>query len=174
MISRLLKITGLFCRISSLLQGSFAKETYHFKEPTNRSHPIPSIYRMQQTDYTVQDRRKWTRRWAGAQAKNISACISAFDMAYWQRTSCAKMAHDQHGIPRHRYPYRYTDTSAISRRTSPKWHTFFVCYFGIRRRVKNIYVYTVYTAYRYIRYAVYTVYTVYTAYLLCQYASHIS
>ena len=33
-ISRLLKITGLFCRIQSLSQGSFAKETYHFKEPT--------------------------------------------------------------------------------------------------------------------------------------------
>jgi len=27
-ISRLLKITGLFCRISSFLQGSFAKELY--------------------------------------------------------------------------------------------------------------------------------------------------
>jgi len=39
-ISRLLKIIGLFCRISSLLQGSFAKETYNFKELTNRSHPI--------------------------------------------------------------------------------------------------------------------------------------
>ena len=39
-ISRLLKIIGLFGRISSLLQGSFAKETCHFKEPTNRSHPI--------------------------------------------------------------------------------------------------------------------------------------
>jgi len=39
-ISRLLKIIGLFCRISSLLQGSFTKETYNFKEPTNRSHPI--------------------------------------------------------------------------------------------------------------------------------------
>jgi len=39
-ISRLLKIIGLFCRISSLLKGSFAKETYHFKEPTSRSHPI--------------------------------------------------------------------------------------------------------------------------------------
>ena len=39
-ISRLLKIIGLFCRISSLLQGSFATETYNFKEPTNRSHPI--------------------------------------------------------------------------------------------------------------------------------------
>ena len=40
-MSRLLEITGLFCRISSLLWGSFAKETYNFKEPTNRSHPIP-------------------------------------------------------------------------------------------------------------------------------------
>jgi len=39
-ISRLLKIIGLFCRISSLLLGSFAKETYYFKEPTSRSHPI--------------------------------------------------------------------------------------------------------------------------------------
>jgi len=40
MMSRLLKILGLFCRISSLLQGSFAKETYNFKAPTHRSHPI--------------------------------------------------------------------------------------------------------------------------------------
>jgi len=40
-ISRLLKIICLFCRISSLLSGSFAKETYDFREPTNRSHPIP-------------------------------------------------------------------------------------------------------------------------------------
>ena len=39
-ISRPLKIIGLFRRISSLLWGSFAKETYNFKEPTNRSHPI--------------------------------------------------------------------------------------------------------------------------------------
>jgi len=39
-ISRLLKIVGLFCRISSLSQGSFAKVTYDFKEPANRSHPI--------------------------------------------------------------------------------------------------------------------------------------
>jgi len=39
-ISRLLKIICLFCRISSLLQGSFAKETCNFKKPTNRSYPI--------------------------------------------------------------------------------------------------------------------------------------
>jgi len=31
---------GLVCRTSSLLEGSFAKETYNFKELTNRSHPI--------------------------------------------------------------------------------------------------------------------------------------
>jgi len=42
-ISRLLKIIGLFYRIQSLLQGSFAKEVYNFKEPTNRSHPM-SLY----------------------------------------------------------------------------------------------------------------------------------
>jgi len=39
-ISRLLKIVGLFCRISSLLYGSFAKETYNFKEPTSQSHLV--------------------------------------------------------------------------------------------------------------------------------------
>jgi len=39
-MSRRLKMIGLFRRISSLLQGSFAKETYNFKEPTSGSHPI--------------------------------------------------------------------------------------------------------------------------------------
>ena len=39
-VSRIDKIIGLFCRISSLLQGSFAKETHNFIDPTNRSHPI--------------------------------------------------------------------------------------------------------------------------------------
>ena len=38
-----LKLLTLFCRILSLLYGSFAKETFHFKEPTNRSHPIYPI-----------------------------------------------------------------------------------------------------------------------------------
>ena len=31
---------GLCCRILSLLSGSFAKETYNFIDPTDRSHPI--------------------------------------------------------------------------------------------------------------------------------------
>jgi len=48
-ISRLLEIIGLFCRISSSLQGSFAKETYNFKEPSNRSHPIPLSHNLHST-----------------------------------------------------------------------------------------------------------------------------
>jgi len=39
-ISRLLQMICLFCRISSLLQGTFA--TCNVKEPTNGSHPIAS------------------------------------------------------------------------------------------------------------------------------------
>jgi len=39
-VSRIDKIMGLFCRISSLLQGSFAKENYDLIDPTNPSHPI--------------------------------------------------------------------------------------------------------------------------------------
>jgi len=40
MICRLFQNIGLFWGISSLLQGSFAKETYIFREPTHRSRPI--------------------------------------------------------------------------------------------------------------------------------------
>ena len=37
-VSRIDKIIGLFCRMLSLLQDSFAKQTYHLIDPTNRSH----------------------------------------------------------------------------------------------------------------------------------------
>jgi len=40
LVSRIDEIVGLFCRIASLLSGSFAKETYDFIDPTNRSHPV--------------------------------------------------------------------------------------------------------------------------------------
>ena len=39
-VSRIDEIIGLFCRILSLFQGSFAKETYNFIDPTNQRHPI--------------------------------------------------------------------------------------------------------------------------------------
>jgi len=41
--SRIDQIIGLFCRIASLLQDSFAKETYNLIDPTNRSHPIVNV-----------------------------------------------------------------------------------------------------------------------------------
>ena len=40
MIGRLLKIIGLICKRALLKRLYSAKETYNFKEPTNRSHPI--------------------------------------------------------------------------------------------------------------------------------------
>jgi len=39
-ISRLLKITGLFCKRALEQRRYSAKETCNFKEPTNRRHPI--------------------------------------------------------------------------------------------------------------------------------------
>ena len=42
-IRRLLKIIGLFCK-RALQKRYSAKETYDFREPTNRSHPIALIH----------------------------------------------------------------------------------------------------------------------------------
>jgi len=39
-VTRIDKFIGLFCRILSLLWGSFAKEINNFIDPTNHSHPI--------------------------------------------------------------------------------------------------------------------------------------
>ena len=39
-LSRIDKIISLFCKILSLLQGSFAKDTYNLIDPTDQSHPI--------------------------------------------------------------------------------------------------------------------------------------
>jgi len=39
-ISRLLKMIGLFCKRALQKRRRSAKETYDFKEPPNRSHPI--------------------------------------------------------------------------------------------------------------------------------------
>jgi len=40
---RLLKITGLFCKRALEKRLYSAKQTYNFKEPTNRSHPISGL-----------------------------------------------------------------------------------------------------------------------------------
>ena len=43
-VSRLLQIIGLCCKRALLKRWYSAKETYDFKEPTNRSHPIAEYY----------------------------------------------------------------------------------------------------------------------------------
>jgi len=43
-IRRLLEMIGLFCKRALQNRRYSAKETYNFKEPTNRSHPILRIY----------------------------------------------------------------------------------------------------------------------------------
>ena len=45
-ISRLLKITGLFCKRALQKRRYSAKQTYNFREPTDRSHPIREIHRL--------------------------------------------------------------------------------------------------------------------------------
>jgi len=42
-ISRLLTIIGLFCNRALKRRPYSAKETYTFKEPTNRSHPTHTL-----------------------------------------------------------------------------------------------------------------------------------
>ena len=41
-MTTLLKIIGLFCKRALYKRLYSAKETYHFEEPANRSHPIRS------------------------------------------------------------------------------------------------------------------------------------
>ena len=45
--SRLLKIIGLFCKRDLYKRLYYAKETYTFKEPTNRCHPIARCIRQE-------------------------------------------------------------------------------------------------------------------------------
>jgi len=57
-ISRLLQIIGLFCKRALQKRRYSTKETYNFKEPTNRSHPISmktciSMYEDEEGSYRV-------------------------------------------------------------------------------------------------------------------------
>ena len=53
-ISRLLKIIRLFCKRALQKRQYSAKETYNFKEPTNRSHPILNLLVQFTTELTFE------------------------------------------------------------------------------------------------------------------------
>ena len=76
MISSLLKILGLFCKIALQKRLHSAKTTYHCKEPTNRSQPVVQMYQYVYTSrhihYLLQ-----TENAAGALCKlkkNVRTC----------------------------------------------------------------------------------------------------
>ena len=75
-ISTLLRIIRLFCRISSLLYGSFTKQTYHFKEPTNCSHPIAYV--------------------CGSLVTHVSVCCSGSSLCCSVSSVCCSVSHVTH------------------------------------------------------------------------------
>jgi len=80
-ISRLLKIIRLLGRVPSLLLGSCAKETYNFKEPTNRSHPImhPCTF-----PFAAEDRYIFVRRLMPYIARpGLREFVAEHDTARW-------------------------------------------------------------------------------------------
>jgi len=60
-IGRLFKNIGLSCRIQSVLWGSFAKETYNFKEPSDRISLLSlgsfSVTRLRESEREGKERR---------------------------------------------------------------------------------------------------------------------
>jgi len=74
-VSRIDKIIGLFCRISSLLQGSFAKETYNFIDPTNQNQPIVKS-RVQMSRVTHMSRcRRWYHFVRACVCESMYVCV---------------------------------------------------------------------------------------------------
>ena len=88
-VSRIDKIIGLICRKSSLLYVSFAKETYNWIDPTNRSHPITQHVHTQH---------------------NMSTHISTHMLCYGVWICCVHKATPQHNMST---PHNTTCTSSL-------------------------------------------------------------
>ena len=68
-ISRLLKIIGLLCKRAVWKRLSSAQETYHFNEPTNRSHSIVGFFVLTRTTTVHISEMKWI-------LKNLTCWVS--------------------------------------------------------------------------------------------------
>jgi len=76
-IRTILQIIWLFCGISSLVYGSFATETYNFKTPINRRHPMCPMHCVQVCiECAVSNHHK-----------RHSICTEAAQAASWMRVS---------------------------------------------------------------------------------------
>jgi len=76
-VSRIDKIIGLFCRILSLLQSSFAKETYNLIDPTNQNQPIVKS-RVQMSHVTHMSQcRRWYHFVRTCVCGSMCVCVCA-------------------------------------------------------------------------------------------------
>jgi len=83
-VSRIGKIIGLFCKIASLLYGSFAKETYKLIDPTNWLPPH-SVF--QTLDYPITFCRRHfhlntSQQWLAA---NLLTLLMEYNISHWKR-----------------------------------------------------------------------------------------
>jgi len=104
-ISRLLKITGLFCKRALLKRLYSAKEPYDFKKPTNRSHPIRDRgCRASEwcRTYHMQGVRKSHISYVGCQkvahivcrvSESRAYCIQSVSKSHILYAGCQKVAH---------------------------------------------------------------------------------
>jgi len=89
-ISRLLKIIGLFCKRALYKRLYPAKETYDFKEPTNRSHPIPQPSRANPVQcYSTHQEKSDTS--SAAVSGTATRCNTQQRTAKYSATQCNTM-----------------------------------------------------------------------------------
>jgi len=75
-----LKNLGLFAEYRSVLWGSFAKETYIFKEATNRSHPTSPAPLLKMNIHTGIKRKANAHEQSVCEAPELVQCVVG-----WQR-----------------------------------------------------------------------------------------
>jgi len=80
-MGRLLKIIGLFCKRAIYKKLHSAKETYNFKEPTNRSHPITHILLIVTSQITY---LTWMDEYSGV--INFTTILPASRITYYYHT----------------------------------------------------------------------------------------
>ena len=92
-VSRIDKVIGLFCRISSLLYGSCAKATYNFIDPTSQSHPIvchKGLFSVMRQTLVTND--------SSLSLESKSTKYGLFDRALLQKSSCDKRLFNQNSV----------------------------------------------------------------------------
>jgi len=123
--SRLLKIIGLFCKRALWQRRYSAKETCHFKEPTNRSHPIATnglvaLHHGLKRRVTARD----------AQCLHICVCVYTYINIYVHPHVCPLLIVAANGLTAHGL------TGRVAARDTQHLHIYIYVYIYI-----HIYIY---------------------------------